>query len=548
MRSITLELVTVLVNILPQYQDTQLAVTILRTVWSICSSTDLACTAATAQGFPTVVTLLSSENEYCARASIRVLHKLLKSSNNKQTVGLKVLESNGLQLLLALMHRDLSEDDYCLISDCLYHMIGIPQVRVSENCADFIHFCTTELTRDSSSRRFRNAFLSLCLCAMEAMNRIKIRCTGALEKFIDFLGQSQYSEYHFQIVSTFVCFLFDDPSLVVMLRAGLLPSLLNYLEGIMKLQSEDRLDEVSKTLLPNHSPFMSPDDALGPASADGSSPNILGARGPFHDTMLLLGKLSRTNAIRFMVSESCINPILKYLSTAEHFDSKAEKIVVRIAENPQFFERLLKLGIIQSIYFQLNTGYSIAHLEDVVAQVTSDQCREDNILRFGTDIISFREFPKACSCSSDKRKVDSRAENDELMNKEASNELKGNEDEPVPFRENDFKRARCASSLISMLSHHAESPFGQGVLTHALVSDLNEIKEAFTIGYCFLCRLVGNLVFLQLLLYPLCFFNDFECVSRTTYVLSRTSLDMNTVYGYDVYGLRTVLCRTQITA
>ena len=486
------EVAAILVNFLPRYTDSQLSVTILRTLWTICSSAESVCAAAKASEFPTVVKLLSSENERILKASVRVLHKFLKVSTNDKIVVLKVLGSDGLQLLLELMQKELLEDEYCMVSDCLYYMIVVPQVRVSENCANFIQFCATELTRDSKSKRFRNAFLSLCLCAMEAMNRIKMRCTGVLEKFVDFLGQSKYSEYHFQIVSTFVCFLFDDPSLVVMLRAGLLPNLLTYLEEIMTLQSEDRLDEVSKIVLPNYSPFSSPGDALGPPSADGSSPNIHGARGPFHDVMLLLGKLSRTLALRFMVSKSCVNGILKYLSIAKRFDSKAEKILIRIAEDPQFFELLLKLGCIQSMFFQLNTCYSIAHLEDVVRQVTSTRATVDDLLRFGTEVISFREFSNACSCPSGKE------DSTECIKGTDQKASKKNMDGRDLSWENDYNRKCCAKSLMSNLSRHAESPFGQGVLTHALLSDLSEIKEAFIIGYCYLCRLVRTHCFCRL--------------------------------------------------
>ena len=482
--AITQDVATALSNIVQKYHNTQLAVTILRTLWTICSSLELICTIVTADGFPAVVKLLSSEDERKAKASMRLVHKLLRGSCNEQSTGLRVLESDGLQLLLALMNRKLSENDYCLISDCLYYMIGIPQVRVSENCTTFINFCAIELRRRVGSKRFQNAFLSLCLCAMEAINRSKMRCAGVLDQFVCFLGQPEYSEYHFQIVSTFVCFLFDDPSLYAMLHAGLLPSLLKHLEGTMKLQSEGCLQQFCKMLLPNYSPFTSPGAPSGLPSADGSSPNIHGTRGPLHDVMLLLEKLSSTNAINLMVSKSCIDPILKYLSTSEHSGHKAVKILVRITENPQFFESLLKLGVIPAIYFQLKKGCSIAYLEDIVSQVATKHSSMEIMLRFSMETISFSGFAKACSEPPDKLKED------------ASIEIKS---EDRKFNMNDFQIGRQGDALFHNLRRHGESPFGQGVLTHALLSNLTEIKETFSIGYCYFCRFVFSISFSILL-------------------------------------------------
>lgn len=484
---VTPDVISALVNILPQYQNTQNAVTILRTLWATCSSLPLICAASLATEFPSVVKALSSENENVAKAALKVLHKFLRCTDgNEPIVGLRILESDGLPLLLAVMQKDWKESDNCMVSYSLYRMIGIPQVRVSNSCTDVIHFCATELSQDCNSKRFKNSLLSLCLCAMEAINRNKLRCTGALEKLVKLLGDPVYAQHHFQIVSTFVCFLFDEPSLDVMLRAGLLSNLLSYLEWLLKLQSDNQLDSVPKTVLSQSKACMSPDVAQGPASADGSSPNIHGARGHFHDVMLLLGKLSQTSAIRFMVTKSCIHPILTYLSTASYFDLKAVKILGRITENPQFFELLLKRGLIQSMYLQLKTGFSMDALEAVVRQELTSDVGNNIMLRCNTDIVSFFELSKSCNRSSSTSREVSESEqqtadDDSVLEKFSI---------PLSERNSSHQRKRCAKTLIRNLSRHAESPFGQGVLKHAVLSDSHEKKEAFVLGYCFMCRLV----------------------------------------------------------
>lgn len=480
---VTPEVITALVNRYAPFQDTPIAVTILRTLWVACSSEQLIMAAAIATGFQSIVKTLCATNERIGKASLRVLHKLLKDANSiEQVIGIPLLECDGLKLLLDVMQKNWKDSDHCMASDCLHWMISIPQIRVSDSCTDFIEFCAQELSQESGSKRFQNALFSLCLCAMEAMNRNKLRITGALEKLVKILGEAKYSQYHFQIVSTFVCFLFDDPSLDVMLRAGLLANLISYLERILKLQSENQLDQAPKTVLAKHSPMLSPDGAQGPASADGSSPNIHGARGHFHDVMLLLGKLSQTSAIRFMVTKSCITPILVYLSNAEYLDPKAVKILTRITENAHFFELLLKQGMVQSVYYQLNTGYDVDYLETIATQASFTDIKESCMINFSTDTLSFLKLLESFDCKT----VEDSAPHTRTTNKHSN----AYDDSSIPLIEKSYpySKKRCAYSLITNISRHAESPFGQGVLTHALLSDCPEIKEAFTFGYCFLCR------------------------------------------------------------
>jgi len=56
------------------------------------------------------------------------------------------------------------------------------------------------------------------------------------------------------------------------------------------------------------------------------------------------------------------------------------------------------------------------------------------------------------------------------------------------FNMNDSRIGRHRDALFHNLRCHGDSPFGQGVLTHALLSDLTEIKETFSISYCYFCR------------------------------------------------------------
>lgn len=481
------------------------SIAILRCLWSVCSDEQSIIRALSAIGFPSVVKMLDCEQARLAKAALKVLYKFLRP--NIDFVGYRILDLDGLKSLLSLQKRmsDDDEDGLNMISDCLYFMALNPRVIVSVCATDFIESCTQELSNKADSRRFKNALLSLCLCAMEAMNRVRMRMSGALERLVRLLGDSKYSQFHSQIISTFICFLFDDLSLDVMLQSSLLLHLCEYFARIVKLRAEKGQIEMEKDLLMGSDAGPSSVSSPGQTNVNGAMTNLHGARGIFQDVILILSKLSRTRAVKFMVHDCCIDPLLDYMRTSIHHDQKAEKILSRIVENPLFFELLLKLGIAQSIYCQLISGISIKNLGLEIEKVLSQHSgEEENSAGLDTSSISLENLFKMNECTTQASVLcneRSRADMDDTtVNEEekihvetevSSNVLDSSRKFPSP------ETIASAKSLIRTLVLQATSPFGQGVLTHGLLSDSNVIKESFTMAFCFLCRLVYEIMFIQ---------------------------------------------------
>ena len=484
-----------LVNLLPLYESQVCSVTIHRTLWSICKNATLVECAVSADGFQSLIKTLESDTGRILKSTLKVLHRFFRITNGSERICLRVLAVNGLPLLLSLMQKDRPEEELRMVSDCLHYMIVVPRVRVSICGTNFIEVCVEELSKEVDSQRFKNAFSSLCLCAMEAMNRSRMRGSGALQKLVKLLGESKYSKFHFQIVSTFVCFVFDDPSLDTMLRAGLLTSLHLYLERILNLSLKSQLDEQPEDYIARSFVVKSTEGSPVLPSADGSLTNIHGHRGPFQDVLLILAKLSQTRAIRFMVTKACISPLLKYMNMKDPYDTRSERILNRITQNPLFFEILLKLGLVQSIFFQLYTGYSVDDLENLF-NCKMSRCDENKEVLLDRNAMSLRELAQLFQKSNCEKKVNTVGLTENLSQRNASNS-KTEEISPVTTRPrkklevtSSIQSKKCGKSLLSNLTRHAESHFGQGVLAHGLLSDSSEVKEAFVTGFCYICRLV----------------------------------------------------------
>ena len=70
---------------------------------------------------------------------------------------------------------------------------------------------------------------ALCQCCRDANNRIKIRQQGGLSVLTDFLSNSKFTNIHDRIISAFVCFIYDDASIAVLLQNSLVPTLVSHL-------------------------------------------------------------------------------------------------------------------------------------------------------------------------------------------------------------------------------------------------------------------------------------------------------------------------------
>ena len=87
---------------------------------------------------------------------------------------------------------------------------------------------------------------ALCLCAHEAVNRVRIREAKGLELLLNLLDDEAYKFIHNRLISCLVCFLYDETSFDVLLSNRLVPILLHHLVRIAKLDARDNENMGSK--------------------------------------------------------------------------------------------------------------------------------------------------------------------------------------------------------------------------------------------------------------------------------------------------------------
>ncbi|KAL3856198.1 hypothetical protein ACJMK2_010976 [Sinanodonta woodiana] len=70
----------------------------------------------------------------------------------------------------------------------------------------------------------------LCLCCKDAVNRVRLREAGALQLFLRVAQDEAFSNLYDRMISSWLCFLYDDQSFQVLLLNGLVPCLLSQLQ------------------------------------------------------------------------------------------------------------------------------------------------------------------------------------------------------------------------------------------------------------------------------------------------------------------------------
>ena len=75
----------------------------------------------------------------------------------------------------------------------------------------------------------------LCLCCQEVVNRVKIKAAGGLKAILDMLGDDEYKKIHSRIISSLICYMYDDEALETMLQVQLVPTLLTHLRRVARL-------------------------------------------------------------------------------------------------------------------------------------------------------------------------------------------------------------------------------------------------------------------------------------------------------------------------
>ncbi len=110
------------------------------------------------------------------------------------------------------------------------------------------------LSRDKKKNSMKdklNLVNALGLCCNESVNRLKIREKGGLELILELLNDVKFEVIHNRLLSALVCFLYDDPSLHILLKNDMIVTLLRQLRRVAKLGQEPEKDWSIEALEPD---------------------------------------------------------------------------------------------------------------------------------------------------------------------------------------------------------------------------------------------------------------------------------------------------------
>lgn len=125
---------------------------------------------------------------------------------------------------------------------CVYSLAMIPECRPPLGECEAVE--VTVRLAENCSFYFNEIVASLCLFCREAVNRIRIRYCSGLQVMLDLLKKEQYEKYHPVLLHALAQFMYDDESILIMVKNGLLDILTNKLQR-MAIETPVESEEIS---------------------------------------------------------------------------------------------------------------------------------------------------------------------------------------------------------------------------------------------------------------------------------------------------------------
>ncbi|XP_052245380.1 uncharacterized protein LOC127854293 isoform X3 [Dreissena polymorpha] len=176
--------------------------------------------------------LIDSKNPEVNQSAIRCLHSLATQGCSEQFAG-QFVSSGKLDVLLTLAKTQNYEAFYLVIMLCNYQNFR-PEFGNSEGITTFTNMFNEEVTSHSKKPDILSI---LCLCSKEAVNRVKLRENNSLPLLLTALDDQNLSAVHERVISSLLCYIYDDAGFEVLLTNGLVKVLVKYLKKHCNLMS-----------------------------------------------------------------------------------------------------------------------------------------------------------------------------------------------------------------------------------------------------------------------------------------------------------------------
>ena len=251
-----LEGIDELVMLLNKTSDCDCQQSVLRALRILCNTNTRKQILLNHNGVKTITSLLKSEKPAVVSCCVRTLAELTKDCSKE--FAQQVQEHEGIKRIVEICESDRPVMQHAAVL-ILANLASHSHVRVCIGTEGGILAFYKYIEQNEPGHMTAKAVEGLCFCCREAVNRNKVRETGALELLMKLFSSSAYKHLHRKLVLAFTCFYYDDPSLEVLVNGGIVSALITHLNTIISNVStvdedeDDYSDQMSFT-----SDFSSP--------------------------------------------------------------------------------------------------------------------------------------------------------------------------------------------------------------------------------------------------------------------------------------------------
>ncbi|XP_077995385.1 armadillo repeat-containing protein 5-like [Glandiceps talaboti] len=218
------EILPTLVELVKNTEDNECRQSVIRALKNLSKTDKDREAIVDAGGIQPITELLASKHIGVTVSSVRALAEITKlcSLNCAQ----QVTDADGFQSLVDLMgHAKTVIREHAVLS--LFNLMVHGIVRPSVGSAGGVKAFISDIKKSTSTATL--SVQLLCLSCREAVNRVKVRELGGLKLMIDMLKQDEYSTHHETIIASFLCFVYDEPSLKIMVANDIVSIFLSHL-------------------------------------------------------------------------------------------------------------------------------------------------------------------------------------------------------------------------------------------------------------------------------------------------------------------------------
>ena len=219
-----------LVKLLKKTSDSDCQQSVLRALRMVCTTAERKQAVLDLDAIKTIIDLLKSEKTAIVNCCIRTVAELTKSCNRE--IAQQVQEYGGVKYIVELTSSNCALVRHTALLS-LANLAHHAHVRVCIGSEGGIQALTQQLKREEPGHVTVKAVEGLCFCCREAINRRRVRESGALELLLKVLSSGKCLSLEKRIVTAFTCFCFSEPDLEILINADLVPALISHINRVL---------------------------------------------------------------------------------------------------------------------------------------------------------------------------------------------------------------------------------------------------------------------------------------------------------------------------